>query len=82
MPTPPLNLVKGVCVIWIAILTHYFIKTQVQLIDDATTLQCLTHDWPEDKNDTMLQWCSDNDYDTTGVYLYSKEYAPKYWWDR
>ena len=82
MPTPPVNLVKGVCVIWIAILTHYFIKTQVELIDDATTLQCLTHDWPEDKNDTMLQWCSDNDYDTTSVYLHSKEYAPKYLWDR
>ena len=70
MPTPPVNLVKGVSIIFIAILTHYFIKTQVELIDDATTLQCLTHDWPDDKNDTMLQWCSDNEYSTTGPVIY------------
>ena len=36
----------------------------VQALDKATAEQCKTHDWPADKHQVHINWCTDNNYPT------------------
>lgn len=33
-------------------------------IDEATKLQCQTHDWPKAAHQIHMDWCADNGYKT------------------
>ena len=33
-------------------------------LDEATKLQCQTHDWPKAAHQIHMNWCADNGYKT------------------
>jgi len=37
----------------------------VDKLDQATALQCRTHDWPVKAHKIHMDWCKDNGYTTT-----------------
>ena len=51
-----------VAVLALSALPFAFVPGTITWLEEATTEQCKTNDWPADKHDIHIAWCTHNGY--------------------